>query len=1304
MSTAEAIVAPADTAGGTLDTALDAMRTGAPGHLPITSPTALNYFAAHPRRPQVYFGDYLLLQTLGEGEFGKVKLGVHRTYGEETAIKLIKREKVAAVEDAEAAKISKVEREIQILNELRHPNIVHLYEVIESERYIGIVLEYGAGGELFDYILAHKCLQERDACRLFSQLISGVSYLHRKKIIHRDLKLENLLLDRDRNVIITDFGFANNFAARGNDLMATSCGSPCYAAPELVVQDGMYVGAAVDVWSCGVILYAMLAGYLPFDDDPANPDGDNINLLYKYIMATPLTFPDYIGSEPRSLLLRMLVPDPQNRATLEEVMQHPWLAPYSSLFRFSVKDLERAAMEQQAKKRQAYREQMLKQEKLLEQQLAQPSIPRSQTESISVGSTTPTVDSVLPSSVSLGVMSNSTKASSDDAPSEPSSVLSLANLTQSTAAPVSRPVPSISNRSPLLGTPPHSNESVAVSSASPTPSSKRVPVPDSPAMVQKSPAHSTGDTSLSSPAGSNLDSYKRKAAHESIEQPTKMHAVDEPRAESRPSRSASGTKARVLSNGFGAAELNLSALGSAAKRTVSNISRRSPSNVETASRSSSSSSRRNGRFWPLAQARVEALDKSEDRVQGSRVNHPFSSNANASDVTSEPSGVSAHAQNTDSSLSKPVKERSNSVSTRSILMQSVSANTSVDNSSVPQSKDTEQERGLSQDHSNPSRKSAGMPHAEPALDYTNRHGLAPPLVFNNGVPMIFNTSQPSTAERVTRDSTVSSSSFGQTPVSLTSYLPTRLAEPARPRKSSTASSKTETQEASSVSCAQPIQVSRPPTSSAEHTASSRKPVPAAKSATVETNRAQPDATEPVFDIVSKLTDQSKQEPTSQLQTDDKKTTVDLGAGKSTAGDTDAKNTEQEISEKTVPALFTDAEQNSLTHSDSAGPNSKRASLNIDTSARNKPERPRPLSMQATLPSATIPAAPGRYSLDTNLDRPMPSAQLGTGRNSTSGARPSLEGRASQLGRSAPWWRRLSGSHSAQPNVPSAPPTNPALTSVREESQKKRPTNLRKPAPGIRPESSGATQAPTVSFAQGDRRFSAQLDARPEQDTRRVSVAGDARTVQRPMRMDWDDRRLGVHVGAVDQAALTTRAPEEVMRNLFEALFSMGIEMRRSSDSEFRIECVRVKRPGLLRQLFGRKRDQTDPNTRWSSRLGRQRPTSAAGVPRASFQHDDVDRAMSRMSIGGIPSSSTGLSRLSIDEPFLAPTTPPLYGEGNKDGGHEVRFYVELTRIATLNGLYSVDIRRVKGNVWSYKFLYHALLERVELGGTLPVRR
>ena len=157
--------------------------------------------------------------------------------------------------------------------------------MIETDKYIGIVLEYASGGELFDHILAHSCLKEKDACRLFAQLISGVGYLHKKGIVHRDLKLENLLLDRNRNIIITDFGFANTFnpddelteemeynlgdknfikkfglekvdaeGMRRGDLMQTSCGSPCYAAPELVVSDSLYTGRKVDVWSCGVIL------------------------------------------------------------------------------------------------------------------------------------------------------------------------------------------------------------------------------------------------------------------------------------------------------------------------------------------------------------------------------------------------------------------------------------------------------------------------------------------------------------------------------------------------------------------------------------------------------------------------------------------------------------------------------------------------------------------------------------------------------------------------------------------------------------------------------------------------------------------------------------------------------------------------------------------------------------------------------------------------------------------------------------------------------------------------------------------
>jgi protein-serine/threonine kinase len=249
--------------------------------------------------------------------------------------------------------------------------------VIETEKYIGIILDFAngkdssnrttfvtdismccSGGELFDHILAHRYLKEKDAAKLFAQLISGVNYLHQKKIVHRDLKLENLLLDKHRNVIITDFGFANRFEQKQDDLMSTSCGSPCYAAPELVISEGLYVGSAVDIWSCGVILYAMLSGYLPFDDDPANPDGDNINLLYRYIVNTPLTFPDYLSSNARDLLAGMLVPDPLNRCDIHAIMAHPWLSAYRPLFDRSESELEAIAQEQQTHKRAISRKAM----------------------------------------------------------------------------------------------------------------------------------------------------------------------------------------------------------------------------------------------------------------------------------------------------------------------------------------------------------------------------------------------------------------------------------------------------------------------------------------------------------------------------------------------------------------------------------------------------------------------------------------------------------------------------------------------------------------------------------------------------------------------------------------------------------------------------------------------------------------------------------------------------------------------------------------------------------------------------------
>ncbi|KAI8353999.1 kinase-like domain-containing protein [Blakeslea trispora] len=292
----------------------------------------LYHYQLPPGRKPTVFGPYLLLQTLGEGEFGKVKFGIEVKTGQEVAIKLIRKDNIDST-----SRMTKVEREISVLRILHHPNIVELFDVIETEKYIGIILQCATGGELFDYILAHRYLKEKDASRLFAQLISGVHYMHQKRIVHRDLKLENLLLDKHRNVLITDFGFANQFSSAQDDLMSTSCGSPCYAAPELVMNQGVYVGPAVDIWSCGVILFAMLCGYLPYDDDPANPESYNINLLYKYILNTPLIFPDYISKEACHLMSLMLVPDPEKRCSMEAIMAHPWLSAHQHLF-VQVKD------------------------------------------------------------------------------------------------------------------------------------------------------------------------------------------------------------------------------------------------------------------------------------------------------------------------------------------------------------------------------------------------------------------------------------------------------------------------------------------------------------------------------------------------------------------------------------------------------------------------------------------------------------------------------------------------------------------------------------------------------------------------------------------------------------------------------------------------------------------------------------------------------------------------------------------------------------------------------------------------------
>ncbi|XP_062852190.1 MAP/microtubule affinity-regulating kinase 3a isoform X2 [Trichomycterus rosablanca] len=256
-----------------------------------------------------HVGNYRLLKTIGKGNFAKVKLARHILTGREVAVKIIDKTQL------NPTSLQKLFREVRIMKILNHPNIVKLFEVIETEKTLFLVMEYASGGEVFDYLVAHGRMKEKEARAKFRQIVSAVQYCHQKHIVHRDLKAENLLLDADMNIKIADFGFSNEFTV-GNKL-DTFCGSPPYAAPELF-QGKKYDGPEVDVWSLGVILYTLVSGSLPFD-------GQNLKELRERVLRGKYRIPFYMSTDCESLLKRFLVLNPSKRGTLEQIMKDRWI-------------------------------------------------------------------------------------------------------------------------------------------------------------------------------------------------------------------------------------------------------------------------------------------------------------------------------------------------------------------------------------------------------------------------------------------------------------------------------------------------------------------------------------------------------------------------------------------------------------------------------------------------------------------------------------------------------------------------------------------------------------------------------------------------------------------------------------------------------------------------------------------------------------------------------------------------------------------------------------------------------------------
>ncbi len=269
---------------------------------------------------EMTIGDYIIKKTIGSGTFSTVKLGVHRITHKKVAIKILDKSKIESRDDLE-----RIIREMQILIEMHNPFVIKVYKIYEDKNNFLIIMEYCEGGELFNYIVKKKRLSEEESSYFFYQLINGIEYIHSKGIAHRDLKPENLLLSKNKILKIIDFGLSNFYD--GQKRLQTPCGSPCYASPEMV-KGKKYDGFNIDIWAIGVILFAMLCGYLPFEDDENDTD-----VLFNEIIKNKIDYPYFLSRLSLDILQKILVSDPLKRITIEEIKRHEFYLRGEEIFK-----------------------------------------------------------------------------------------------------------------------------------------------------------------------------------------------------------------------------------------------------------------------------------------------------------------------------------------------------------------------------------------------------------------------------------------------------------------------------------------------------------------------------------------------------------------------------------------------------------------------------------------------------------------------------------------------------------------------------------------------------------------------------------------------------------------------------------------------------------------------------------------------------------------------------------------------------------------------------------------------------------
>ena len=276
----------------------------------------IRYIKAHVKKhgtiPHTSLEFYKFVKLLGKGAFGKITLGIHKLTGKYVAIKSIDK---ANIKDEYSRR--KVFQEVYILKKIRHSCVIRLLEVFESEKHFLMVMEYSGGGDLLQYVKKRKRLNEQSSKAIFKQILYALGHCHCRSVLHRDIKLDNVLMDGEGGVKLCDFG-VSRMVKKGHTIQE-QCGTPAYLAPEIIIDKG-YQGFSADIWSLGVLLYAMVQGTVPFK-------ASNITDLHKLILAGEFDFPvDSVSAEVKDLVRRMLVLDPAKRISIPQMLNHPWVA------------------------------------------------------------------------------------------------------------------------------------------------------------------------------------------------------------------------------------------------------------------------------------------------------------------------------------------------------------------------------------------------------------------------------------------------------------------------------------------------------------------------------------------------------------------------------------------------------------------------------------------------------------------------------------------------------------------------------------------------------------------------------------------------------------------------------------------------------------------------------------------------------------------------------------------------------------------------------------------------------------------